>query len=59
MTAGPTKRTDPMPDIFSKRKRSAVMALIRSRGNQATELRLSAIFRALANPSGQPHKSAP
>ena len=46
MTAGPTKRTDPMPDIFSKRKRSAVMALIRSRGNKATELRLIAIFRA-------------
>ena len=45
MTAGPTKRTDPMPDIFSKRKRSAVMALIRSRGNKATELRLIAIFR--------------
>ena len=33
-------------DIFSKRKRSALMALIRSRGNKATELRLSAIFRA-------------
>jgi DNA mismatch endonuclease (patch repair protein) len=35
-----------MPDIFSKRKRSAVMAAIRSRGNKATELRLIAIFRA-------------
>jgi DNA mismatch endonuclease (patch repair protein) len=35
-----------MPDIFSRRKRSAVMAAIRSRGNRATELRLIAIFRA-------------
>ena len=34
-----------MPDIFSQRKRSAVMALIHSRGNKATELRLIAIFR--------------
>lgn len=35
-----------MPDVFSKRKRSAVMAAIRSRGNKATELRLITIFRA-------------
>ena len=35
-----------MPDIFSKRKRSAVMAAIRSRGNAATELRLIALMRA-------------
>ena len=35
-----------MPDIFSKRKRSAVMSLIRSRGNAATELRLIALMRA-------------
>ncbi|MEO7415158.1 MAG: very short patch repair endonuclease [Opitutaceae bacterium] len=35
-----------MSDVFSNRKRSAVMALIRSRGNKATELRLIAIFRA-------------
>ena len=34
-----------MPDIFSKRKHSAVMSLIRSRGNTATELRLVAVFR--------------
>jgi DNA mismatch endonuclease (patch repair protein) len=32
-------------DVFSKRKRSEVMSLIRSRGNIATELRLIAIFR--------------
>jgi hypothetical protein len=35
-----------MPDIFSKRKRSTVMAAIRSHGNKATELRLIAVFRA-------------
>lgn len=40
-----------MPDIFSKRKRSALMALIRGRGNEATELRLMAIFRAPGHPN--------
>jgi DNA mismatch endonuclease (patch repair protein) len=35
-----------MADIFTQRKRSAVMSAIRSRGNKATELRLIAIFRA-------------
>ena len=35
-----------MSDFLSKRKRSALMALIRSRGTKATELRLIAIFRA-------------
>ncbi|MBL9200931.1 MAG: DNA mismatch endonuclease Vsr [Opitutaceae bacterium] len=35
-----------MPDFLSKRKRSALMALIRGRGNKGTELRLIAIFRA-------------
>jgi DNA mismatch endonuclease (patch repair protein) len=34
-----------MPDVFTKAKRSAVMALIRSRGNRATELRLIALMR--------------
>ncbi|HTB79281.1 MAG TPA: very short patch repair endonuclease [Opitutaceae bacterium] len=35
-----------MPDIFSKRKRSAVMSLIRGSGNKDTELRLIVIFRS-------------
>ncbi len=35
-----------MADIFTKRKRSAVMSAIRSRGNAATELRLITVFRA-------------
>ena len=33
-------------DVFTKAKRSAVMAAIRSRGNKATELRMVALFRA-------------
>lgn len=35
-----------MPDVFTKRKRSQVMAAIRSRGNKDTELKLAAIMRA-------------
>lgn len=35
-----------MPDVFSKSKRSEVMARIRSRGNRDTELVLARFFRA-------------
>jgi DNA mismatch endonuclease (patch repair protein) len=35
-----------MIDIFTRKKRSAVMSAIRSRGNAAPELRLIALFRA-------------
>lgn len=35
-----------MPDVFTKRKRSAVMAQIRSRGNRDTELALAKLLRA-------------
>ena len=35
-----------MADVFTKEKRSAVMARIRSHGNRATELRLIALLRA-------------
>ena len=34
-----------MPDVFTKAKRSKVMAAIRSHGNKETELRLVTIFR--------------
>lgn len=34
-----------MPDVFTRRKRSAVMARIRSRGNRDTELALAALLR--------------
>jgi DNA mismatch endonuclease (patch repair protein) len=33
-------------DVFTKKKRSQVMAAIRSRGNKATELKLASILRA-------------
>jgi DNA mismatch endonuclease (patch repair protein) len=33
-------------DVFSKKKRSKVMAAIRSKGNKATELKLASILRA-------------
>ncbi len=35
-----------MADVFTKKKRSQVMAAIRSTGNRATELRLASILRA-------------
>ena len=35
-----------MPDVFTKAKRSAVMAAIRGSGNKDTELRMMALFRA-------------
>lgn len=35
-----------MPDVFTKAKRSAVMARIRGSGNKDTELRMMALFRA-------------
>lgn len=34
-----------MADIFTRRQRSAVMARVRSRGNQATELRMASLLR--------------
>jgi len=34
-----------MPDVFTQAKRSEVMARVRSRGNQTTELALVKIFR--------------
>ena len=34
-----------MPDVFSKTKRSQVMAAVRSNGNKATELKLASILR--------------
>ena len=34
-----------MADVFTKKKRSQVMAAIRSRGNKDTELKLAAILR--------------
>lgn len=35
----------PMPDVFTKRKRSEVMSRIRGRGNRQTELALATLLR--------------
>jgi DNA mismatch endonuclease (patch repair protein) len=35
-----------MTDVFSKKKRSQVMAAVKSKGNKDTELKLISIFRA-------------
>ncbi|HLX96560.1 MAG TPA: very short patch repair endonuclease [Verrucomicrobiae bacterium] len=35
-----------MADVFTKKKRSQIMAAIRSKGNKITELKLISIFRA-------------
>ncbi|HLX72702.1 MAG TPA: very short patch repair endonuclease [Verrucomicrobiae bacterium] len=48
-----------MADVFSKRKRSSVMAAIRSKGNKDTELRLAAIFRAAEITGWRRHASLP
>jgi DNA mismatch endonuclease (patch repair protein) len=37
-----------MADVFTKKKRSQVMAAIRSRGNKSTEMKLAVILRAHA-----------
>jgi DNA mismatch endonuclease (patch repair protein) len=39
------RKTPSMPDVFTTPKRSAVMALIRSTGNRATELRMITLLR--------------
>ena len=39
-------KCEPMPDVFSKSKRSQVMARIRGSGNKDTELKLISVFRA-------------
>jgi len=44
-TPSQNRYTRPVADVFTKKKRSEVMAAIRSTGNRATELRLAAIFR--------------
>lgn len=48
-----------MPDIWSRRKRSEVMSLIRSHGNKATELRLIEVFREHRITGWRRHQSLP
>jgi len=48
-----------MPDFFTKKKRSQVMAAIRSRGNKDTELKLAAILRAAGITGWRRHQPLP
>jgi DNA mismatch endonuclease (patch repair protein) len=48
-----------MADIFTRTKRSQVMAAIRSRGNKATELKLAAILRAAGITGWRRHQPLP
>ena len=49
----------PVADVFTKRKRSQVMAAIRSTGNRATELRLAVLFRAHGITGWRRHQALP
>jgi len=46
-------------DVFTKKKRSQVMAAVRSAGNRATELRLAAILRAHGITGWRRHQPLP
>jgi DNA mismatch endonuclease (patch repair protein) len=48
-----------MADVFTKRKRSQVMAAIRSKGNKATELKLISIFRCNGIKGWRRHQPLP
>jgi DNA mismatch endonuclease (patch repair protein) len=48
-----------MADVFSKKKRSQVMAAIRAKGNKTTELKLAAIFRAQGIKGWRRHQPLP
>lgn len=48
-----------MPDVFTKAKRSQVMAAIRSRGNKDTEVKLAAILRGAGITGWRRHQNLP
>jgi|GEM_PF-2200136 len=48
-----------MADVFSKKKRSQVMAAIRSKGNKDTELKLASILRAHGIKGWRRHQPLP
>ena len=48
-----------MADVFTKKKRSQVMAAIRSGGNKDTELKLAAILRAAGITGWRRHQPLP
>jgi hypothetical protein len=55
-TVGPGKA---MPDVFTKKKCSQIMAAIRSRGNKATELKLATILRTARITGWRRHQPLP
>jgi DNA mismatch endonuclease, patch repair protein len=58
-TPGRLFRKRQMADVITKRKRSQVMAAIKSRGNKNTELLLKQIFRAYGIRGWRRHQSLP
>ena len=48
-----------MPDVFTKKKCSQIMAAIRSRGNKATELKLATILRTARITGWRRHQPLP
>src|SRR5438128_6164573 len=48
-----------MADVFTKKKRSQVMAAIRSRGNKDTELKVASILRAAGATGWRRHQPIP
>ena len=54
-----TRYTVPVTDVFTKKKRSQVMAAIRSKGNKATELKLTSILRAAGITGWRRHQPIP
>ena len=48
-----------MGDVFTKKKRSQIMAAIRSTGNKATELKLASILRAAGITGWRRHQRLP
>jgi DNA mismatch endonuclease (patch repair protein) len=51
--------TRAMADVFTKKKRSEIMSLIRSRGNKETELKLASILRAHGVTGWRRHQPLP
>src|SRR5271169_3288884 len=48
-----------MPDVFTKTKRSQIMASIRSQGNKSTELKLANILRVAGITGWRRHQDLP
>lgn len=55
----PSWLSDPMADVFTKKRRSRVMAAIRSKGNKTTEIKLASILRANGIKGWRRHQALP